>query len=89
VNNLRAYFWGGKVARENAVQIPKWICKTKTAIVSSQKKISLDPNFEHIIIVGHVETHRYSPFLGHGDHFWQSYEGNQVQKIRHTIHRTI
>jgi hypothetical protein len=25
----------------------------------------------------------------HGDHFWQSYEGNQVQKIRHTIYHTI
>jgi hypothetical protein len=28
-----------------------------------------------------VETHPYSPFLGYGDHFWQSYEENQVQKI--------
>jgi hypothetical protein len=25
--------------------------------------------------------HPYSPCLGPGDHFWQSYEENQVQKI--------
>jgi hypothetical protein len=39
--------------------------------------------------VAGFEAHRYSPFLGPGDHFWQSYEENQVQKVRHTIHHTI
>jgi hypothetical protein len=34
--------------------------------------------------------HRYSPFSGHGDHFLAKlYEVNRVEKIRHTIHRTI
>jgi hypothetical protein len=33
--------------------------------------------------------HRYSPALGPGGHFWQSYEENQVQKIRHRIYHTI
>jgi hypothetical protein len=28
-----------------------------------------------------VETHPYSLFLSPGDHFWQSYEENQLQKI--------
>jgi hypothetical protein len=32
-------------------------------------------------LVAGVETHPYIPFLGHGDHFWQSYEENQDQKI--------
>ena len=37
-----------------------------------------------------VESHRYSPFSGPGTHFFeQSYEKNQVQKIRHTNHYTI
>jgi hypothetical protein len=31
--------------------------------------------------VAGVETHPYSPFFGPTDHFWQSYEENQVQKI--------
>jgi hypothetical protein len=31
--------------------------------------------------VAGVETHPYSPFVGPGDHFWQSYEETQVQKI--------
>jgi hypothetical protein len=39
--------------------------------------------------VAGVDTHRYSPLLDPGDHFWQSYEKNQVQKIRHRIHHTI
>ena len=28
-----------------------------------------------------VETHPYSSFLGPGDHFWQIYKVNQVQKL--------
>jgi hypothetical protein len=49
------------------------------------RHFSADPSRD----VADVETHRYSPFLGHGDHFWQSYQENKVQKIRHTIHHTI
>ena len=60
--------------------------KTKTAITSSKNQFR--PQFWAQIVAG-VETHPYSPFLGPGDHFWQSYEGNQVQKIRHRIHHTI
>jgi hypothetical protein len=33
--------------------------------------------------------HQHSPFLRPGDHFWQSYEENQIQKIRHTVRQTI
>ena len=63
--------------------------KTKTAIISSKNQFR--PQFWAQIVAG-VETHpysEYSPFLGPGDHFWQSYEENQVQKIRHRIHHTI
>ena len=42
-----------------------------------------------IFLSGSTKTHRYSPVLGPGDHFWQSYEENQVQKIRHRIYHTI
>jgi hypothetical protein len=46
------------------------------------------PQFRAQIVAG-VETHRYSPFLGPGGHFWQNYEDNQVQKNRHRIYPTI
>jgi hypothetical protein len=52
--------------------------KTKTAIISSKNQFR--PQFCAQIVAG-VETHPYSPFLGPSDHFWQSYEENQVQKI--------
>ena len=52
--------------------------KTKTAITSSKNQFR--PQFWAQIVAG-VETHPYSPFLAPGDHFWQSYEENQVQKI--------
>jgi hypothetical protein len=52
--------------------------KTKTAITSSTNQFR--PQFWAQIVAG-VETPPYSPFLGPGDHFWQSYEENQVQKI--------
>ena len=52
--------------------------KTKTAIISSKNQFR--PQFRAQIVAG-VETHPYSPFLGPGDHFWQSYEENHVQKI--------
>ena len=38
------------------------------------------PQFRAQIVAG-VGTNPYSPFLGPGDHFWQSYEENQAQKI--------
>ena len=60
--------------------------KIKIAIISSKNQFR--PQFWAQIVAG-VETHRYSPFAGPGDHFWQSYEENQVQKIRHRIHHTI
>ena len=81
----------GKVSRlGNAVKIQKWIYKNfknKIVIISSIKNL-FRPQLYAQIVAG-VETHRYSLVLGHGDHFWQSYEENQVQKIRHRIHRTI
>ena len=52
--------------------------KTKTAITSSKNQFR--PQFWAQIVAG-VETHPYSPFLGPGDNFRQSYEENQVQKI--------
>jgi hypothetical protein len=52
--------------------------KTKTAIISSKNQFR--PQFWAQIVAG-VETHPYSLFLGPGDHFWKSYEENQVQKI--------
>ena len=52
--------------------------KPKTAITSSKNQFR--PQFWAQIVAG-VETHPYSPFLGHGDNFRQSYEENQVQKI--------
>jgi hypothetical protein len=73
---------------ENAVKIGKWCGKTKIAIISSKNQFR--PQFWAQIVAG-VETHRYNPFLGPGDHFFlkQSYEENQVQKIRHRIYRTM
>jgi hypothetical protein len=52
--------------------------KTKTAITSSKNQFR--PQFCAQIVAG-VETHPYSPILGPGDHFWQSYEENHGQKI--------
>jgi hypothetical protein len=52
--------------------------KIKTAITSSKNQFR--PQLRAQIVAG-VETHPYSPFLGPGDHFWQSYEENQVKKI--------
>ena len=52
--------------------------KTKTVIISSKNQFR--PQFWAQIVAG-VETHPYSPFLGPGDHCWQSYGENQVQKI--------
>jgi hypothetical protein len=52
---------------ENAVKIVKWSGKTKTAIISSKSQFR--PQFWAQIVAG-VETHRYSPVLGHGDLFF-------------------
>ena len=60
--------------------------KTKTAISSSKNQFR--PQFWAQIVAG-VETHPYSPFLGPGDYFWQSYGENQVQKISAGIYHTI
>ena len=54
-------------AQKIVLKIPKWICKTKIAIILLRN--SLDPNFLKAQIVADVKTRRYSPFIGRGDYF--------------------